>query len=325
MLIVFGRDLTALTKIISGLVVARALVIHNVICTIFADSFDVQAIDIHGIEIAGRGLDTAIIRDNFRDGQLMGIIIGIGGGVVQILLTITYGVGLFAQFPAVVIIGVLAHDGRIAILIIAFNHVPVVVENLSVQIVLLAIEVGGHFQDIAVLVQLFDDNGVHITCFVDFTHENLIAVLIVLVNGNNAIFIISTVVHRLGAQQQVLRSSFVYISNLGRRFLRRSLLNHRTFSRGGRSCFGRGSGRLLSSTSGKHQGCGGCHGSGSGQVFVSHVLSFSFVWIVFAQILQCSICCTTPIVSGSHIPASKQGLQNSNYKPSAFGWAAFFF
>lgn len=64
---------------------------------------------------------------------------------------------------------------------------------------------------------------------------------------------------------------------------------------------------------------------GSGQVFVSHVLSFSFVWIVFAQILQCSICCTTPIVSGSHIPASKQGLQNSNYKPSAFGWAAFFF
>ena len=114
MLIVFGRDLTALTKIISGLVVARALVIHNVICTIFADSFDVQAIDIHGIEIAGRGLDTAIIRDNFRDGQLMGIIIGIGGGVVQILLTITYGVGLFAQFPAVVIIGVLAHDGRIA-------------------------------------------------------------------------------------------------------------------------------------------------------------------------------------------------------------------
>lgn len=123
MLIVFGRDLTALTKIISGLVVARALVIHNVICTIFADSFDVQAIDIHGIEIAGRGLDTAIIRDNFRDGQLMGIIIGIGGGVVQILLTITYGVGLFAQFPAVVIIGVLAHDGRIAILIIAFNHV----------------------------------------------------------------------------------------------------------------------------------------------------------------------------------------------------------
>lgn len=165
MLIVFGRDLTALTKIISGLVVARALVIHNVICTIFADSFDVQAIDIHGIEIAGRGLDTAIIRDNFRDGQLMGIIIGIGGGVVQILLTITYGVGLFAQFPAVVIIGVLAHDGRIAILIIAFNHVPVVVENLSVQIVLLAIEVGGHFQDIAVLVQLFDDNGVHIISY----------------------------------------------------------------------------------------------------------------------------------------------------------------
>lgn len=44
-----------------------------------------------------------------------------------------------------------------------------------------------------------------------------------------------------------------------------------------------------------------------------------------AFILQCSICCTTPIVSGSHIPASKQGLQNSNYKPSAFGWAAFFF
>ena len=93
MLIVFGRDLTALTKIISGLVVARALVIHNVICTIFADSFDVQAIDIHGIEIAGRGLDTAIIRDNFRDGQLMGIIIGIGGGVVQILLTISYMCG----------------------------------------------------------------------------------------------------------------------------------------------------------------------------------------------------------------------------------------
>lgn len=124
MLIVFGRDLTALTKIISGLVVARALVIHNVICTIFADSFDVQAIDIHGIEIAGRGLDTAIIRDNFRDGQLMGIIIGIGGGVVQILLTITYGVGLFAQFPAVVIIGVLAHDGRIAI-----HHVVDAVDN----------------------------------------------------------------------------------------------------------------------------------------------------------------------------------------------------
>lgn len=131
MLIVFGRDLTALTKIISGLVVAHALVIHNVICTIFADSFDVQAIDIHGIEIAGRGLDTAIIRDNFRDGQLMGIVIGIGGGVVQILLTITYGVGLFAQFPAIVIISVLVHDGRIAILIIAFNQVPMVVKNLK--------------------------------------------------------------------------------------------------------------------------------------------------------------------------------------------------
>lgn len=51
------------------------------------------------------------------------------------MLTITYGVGLFAQFPAVVIIGILAHDGRIAILIIAFNQVPVVVKNLSVQIV----------------------------------------------------------------------------------------------------------------------------------------------------------------------------------------------
>lgn len=118
-------------------------------------------------------------------------------------------------------------------------------------------------------------------------------------------------------EEQVLCSSFVYISSLGRRFLRRSLLNHRTFSRGGRSCFGRGSGRLLSNASGKHQGCSGCHSSGSGQVFVSHVLSFSFVWIVFAQILQCSICCTTPIVSGSHIPASKQALQIGNHSCSS--------
>lgn len=69
--------------------------------------------------------------------------------------------------------------------------------------------------------------------------------------------------------------------------------------------------------SGKHQGCSGCHSSGSGQVFVSHVLSFSFVWIVFAQILQCSICCTTPIVSGSHIPASKQPLQIGNHSCSS--------
>lgn len=40
MLIVFGRDLAALTKIISGLVVAHALVIHNVVRTVLTDSLN---------------------------------------------------------------------------------------------------------------------------------------------------------------------------------------------------------------------------------------------------------------------------------------------
>ena len=273
-LIVLGGDFTALFVAVHDLIVAHTFVEYGIICAFLADGFDIQIIGSHGIEVAGDGLNAVVVGDDLGNGLLMGIVVGIDSGMIQILLAVAHDIHFFTHLPASIIIGILVLEYSVAALILALGHIAVLVEFLRVQTVLRTVHIVNDLHGIAVLIKFLNGDGVHIVCLVDFSLENLIAILVILVDGDDTILIIGAVIQGFGAQQQILCGGCISARSLRSDLFLHSFLGDGTAFDSSRAHLRR-SIRLLLAAASKHHSSNGCNSNSGGQFFVSHSF-FSF-------------------------------------------------